>query len=114
MKVKVNAVCRILGLSNVTMDSAGHRVAAWDGIRIEEMRDGALATNDIYAACLGMDGFHGITLKGENAVTVALPDWTSPGAVKSGDAEFVCGCALKATRAAGVLRAKAGAAQAKA
>lgn len=114
MKVKVNAVCRVLGLSNVTMDSAGHRVAAWDGIRIEELRDGALATNDIYAACLGMDGFHGITLKGGNAVTVALPDWTSPGAVKSGDAEFVCGCALKATRAAGVLRAKAGGAAAKA
>ena len=114
MKVKINAICRVLGLSNVTMDSAGRRINSWDTIRIEELRDGALATNDIYAACLGMDGFHGITLKGGNAVTVALPDWTSPGAVKSGDAEFVCGCALKATKAAGVLRAKAGAAAAKA
>lgn len=114
MKVKVNAVCRVLGLSNVTMDGAGHRVASWDGIRLEELRDGALTTNDVYAACLGMDGFHGITLKGDKAVTVALPDWTSPGAVKSGDAELVCGCALKATKAAGVLRAKAGAAAAKA
>lgn len=106
MNVKINAICRILGISNVTMDSAGHRVSAWDGIRIEELRDGALKTNDIYAACLGMDGFHGITLKGGNAVSVNLPNWEAPGAVKTGDAEFVCGCALKATKAAGVLRAK--------
>lgn len=103
MKVKINAICRVLGISNTTADTAGHRVSSWDGIRIEELRDGALTTNDVYAVCLGMDGFHGITLKGGNAIDVHLPNWDDPGAVKTGDAEFVCGCALKATKAAGVL-----------
>ena len=106
MKVKINAVCRILGLGTTTPDSAGRQVASWNGIPIEEMKDGSLTTGDIYAACFGMNEFHGITLKGGSAITVSLPDWNSPGAVKSGDAEFVCGCALKQTKAAGVLRAK--------
>lgn len=106
MKVKINAICRILGINNITMDTAGHGVSAWNGVRIEELRDGAMTTNDIYAVCFGMDDFHGITLKGGNAISVHLPDWKAPGAVKTGDAEFVCGCALKKTKAAGVLRAK--------
>lgn len=109
MKVKINAICRVLGLSNTTADTAGHRVSTWDGIRIEELRDGALTTNDVYAVCFGMDAFHGVTLKGGNAIAVHLPNWDEPKAVKTGDAEFVCGCALKATKAAGVLHPKAAA-----
>ena len=105
MKVKLNAVLRVLGLATTTKDDAGKNVDVWNGIRVETLRDGALATNDVYAVCFGLDAFHGITLKGDAAVTVALPDWSTPGAVKSGDAEIVCGCALKATKAAGVLRA---------
>lgn len=114
MKVKINAICRVLGLANTSADEAGHRVSYWDGIRIEELRDGAHTTDDIYAVCFGMDAFHGITLKGGSAISVNLPNWSDPGAVKTGDAEFVCGCALKATKGAGVLRAKAAAKAAKA
>lgn len=114
MKVKINAICRVLGINNITMDTAGKSVSSWDGIHIEEMRDGALTTNDIYVVCFGMEDFHGITLKGGNAIGVHLPDWDAPGAVKTGDAEFVCGCALKKTKAAGVLRAKSAAKSAKA
>ena len=104
MKTKVNAVCRVLGLSNVTTDSAGNIVSTWNGVPIEEMRDGALTTLDIYAICFGMEEFHGITLKGGSEISVNLPSWDTPGAVKDTDAEFVCGCALKQTHAAGVLR----------
>lgn len=107
MKVKINAICRILGLATTTADTAGKRVSSWNGVRIEELRDGALTTNDVYAVCFGMSEFHGITLKGGNAIDVHLPNWNEPGAVKKGDAEFVCGCALKATKAAGVLHPKA-------
>lgn len=107
MKVKINAICRILGLATTTADTAGKRVSAWNGVRIEELRDGALTTNDVYAVCFGMSEFHGVTLKGGNAIDVHLPNWNEPGAVKKGDAEFVCGCALKATKAAGVLHPKA-------
>lgn len=104
---RINAACRVLGINNVTMDGAGHRVSTWDGVRIEQLRDGAMAGGDIYAVCFGMDGFHGVTLSGQGAVSVNLPDWGAPGAVKTGDAEMVCGCALKKTKAAGVLRAPA-------
>lgn len=106
-KVKINAVCRALGLGTTTADSAGHQVASWNGIQIEEVHDPAVCGTDIYALCLGMDAVHGVTLKGDSAVTVSVPDWSAPGAVKSGDAEFVCGVALKNTRAAGVLHQKA-------
>lgn len=105
MKVKLNAICRVLGLATTTADSAGHQVSTWNGIHIQEMKDGALTTNDVYALCLGLEKFHGVTLSGGNAISVNLPDWSQPGAVKTGDAEFVCGIALKATKAAGVLRA---------
>lgn len=104
MKARMNAICRILGIANVTMDSAGHRVQAWDGIRIEQT-DTAVGNNDVYAACLGMEDLHGICLA-ENTIAVNLPDWNTPGAVKTVDGEFVCGLALKKTKAAGVLRAK--------
>ena len=94
-------------LDGVELADDGKRVQHWDGIRIEKLRDGALATNDIYAICFGLEEFHGITLTGDSGINVALPDWSAPGAVKSGDSEFVCGCALKKTKAAGVLHPKA-------
>lgn len=103
MKNKINSMCRVLGISNVTMDDAGHRIAAWDGIPIEEIKGGAIANNDVYALCLGTDELHGITLA-TDAITVTVPNWNEPGAVKKGDAEFVCGIALRKTKAAAVLR----------
>lgn len=109
MKVKFNAIARVLGLATTTRDEAGKQVSQWNGVRLEELRDGALTTNDVYALCLGANEFHGITLKGGSAIDVHLPNWNEPGAVKKGDAEFVCGCALKATKAAGVLHPKAAA-----
>lgn len=108
MATMMNAVCRYIGMESLTMDDAGKRVQHWDGIRIEKLKDGALASNDVYAVCFGMEEFHGITLTGDSGISVHLPDWNAPGAVKSGDSEFVCGCALKKTKAAGVLRALAG------
>lgn len=111
MATMMNAVCRYIGMESLTMDDAGKRVQHWDGIRIEKLKDGALTANDVYAVCFGMEEFHGITLTGDSGIAVHLPDWNAPGAVKSGDSEFVCGCALKKTKAAGVLRALAGGSQ---
>lgn len=107
MKVKLNAICRKLGINAVTPDTAGRVIQSWNGIPIVELKDGALPTDEIYAVCYGLDAFHGITLTGDKAISVNLPDWSTSGAVKTVDAEFVCGCALKATTAAGVLKPKA-------
>lgn len=59
---------------------------------------------DVYAVRLGMDGLHGVSLAGQPPVRQWLPDFSQAGAVKSGEAEMVAAIALKATKAAAVLR----------
>ena len=51
-----------------------------------------------------MDGFHGVSLQGENVVTSHLPDLDQPGVIKEGDVEFVGCVALKNSLKAGVLK----------
>lgn len=58
----------------------------------------------LYAVRLGMDGFHGISMAGQPPVKSWLPDYKTAGAVKTGEVEMVAAIALKATKAAGVLR----------
>lgn len=60
---------------------------------------------DLYAVRIGLDGFHGVTTTGGNLVKTWLPDFTTPGAVKTGEVEIgPVGVALKATKAAAVAR----------
>lgn len=59
---------------------------------------------DIYMFRTGLDGVHGVTPTGQTAPEIYLPDMTKPGAVKTGEVEMVAAMALKATRAAAVLR----------
>lgn len=60
---------------------------------------------DLYAVRVGMDGFHGVTTADGQLVRSWLPDFSSSGAVKTGEVELgPVGVALKATRAAAVLR----------
>lgn len=96
-------------------DAFGRRVLKYAGIPIHVMGDKPGSSNPIipidsdgatgiYACRFGLDGVHGITPDGSNMVTTYLPDFSSPGAVKKGEVEMVSAMALKATRAAGVLR----------
>lgn len=66
--------------------------------------DGTSGTTDIFIARVGLDGVHGVTPDGEKGPKTYLPDMTKPGAVKTGEVEMVAAMALKATRAAAVLR----------
>lgn len=60
---------------------------------------------DIYAVRLGLDGFHGVTAVGSNLVNVIMPDFSTAGAVKTGEVEMgPVSAVLKATKAAAVLR----------
>lgn len=60
---------------------------------------------DIYAVKFStQDGFHGVTLTGNNAIHQYLPDFNTPGAVKTGEVEMVACVALKNVKSAGVLR----------
>ena len=61
--------------------------------------------SSVYAVRLGETGFHGVTTVGSNLVETWLPDFSKAGAVKTGEVEMgPVAVALKATRAAGVLR----------
>lgn len=60
---------------------------------------------DLYAVRIAVDGFCGISTVGGQLVDQWLPDFTRAGAVKTGEVEMgPVGVALKATKAAAVLR----------
>lgn len=58
----------------------------------------------LYAVRIGLDGVHAISPEGNNIVNTYLPNMAEPGAIKKGEVEMISAVALKATRAAGVLR----------
>ncbi|AKJ72103.1 hypothetical protein GMA1_6 [Gordonia phage GMA1] len=67
--------------------------------------DGTTKKTDIYAIRVGLDGFHAVTTVGSQVIQTWLPDFSTSGAVKRGEVELgPVGCALKATKAAAVLR----------
>lgn len=62
-------------------------------------------TTSLYAYRVGLDGFCGITTTDGTLVKTWLPDFSQPGAVHRGEVELgPVGVALKATKAAAVLR----------
>ncbi len=63
-----------------------------------------ISTPDIYFARIGLDGLHAVSPDGSSGPKIYLPNMSTPGAVKTGEVEMVAGMALKATRAAAVLR----------
>lgn len=60
---------------------------------------------DLYACSFGLDSLHGASLAGQPLVNTYMPDFSLPGAVKSGEIEMgpVAGV-VRNTRACGVLR----------
>ncbi|MGW0039831.1 major capsid protein [Gordonia sp. NPDC003376] len=60
---------------------------------------------DLYAVRIALDGFHGVSTVGGQLVQSWLPDFSTAGAVKTGEVELgPVGVALKATKSASVLR----------
>ena len=116
MLVKLRSMARRAGYYERSRDDFGNFVETYAGIPMVDMGkfyDGT-ATADvipttggktaIYAVCLGLDGFHGISPMGDGLIQSYLPDLNAPGAVKTGEVELVAGVALKNTRKAAVLK----------
>ncbi|NUS53542.1 MAG: phage capsid protein [Streptomycetaceae bacterium] len=60
---------------------------------------------DLYAVRFGLDGFHGVSMAGQPLVTSWMPDFSTAGAVKTGEVELgPVAVVLKATKAAAVFR----------
>lgn len=97
-----------------TRDEFGKPVTTYDGIPIITIGDKPNTSNPIiangengtslYAVRVGLDGVCGITPEGDDIIDVYMPNFETPGAVKKGEVEMVAGIAVKATKAAGVLR----------
>ncbi|WP_199425763.1 major capsid protein [Thermaerobacillus caldiproteolyticus] len=126
---KIKSVARRAGYLTQSEDAFGRTVDAYDGIPLVDLGyfvqvSGGVPTTvpvvpivnrtinsnnvtgltDLYAVSIGLDGFHGVTVTGNSVIRTYLPDFNSPGAVKTGEVEMVAAIALKATRKAGVLR----------
>lgn len=61
-------------------------------------------TTSLYVARLGLDGLHGVSFAGVAPVQTWLPDFSTAGAVNTGEVEMNAAIALKATKAAGAFR----------
>lgn len=80
-------------------------VGAKDGSNDPVIPVSAEGTTDLYAVRLGLDGFHGVSTAGGQLIQSWLPDFTTSGAVKTGEVEMgPVAVALKSTKAAAVLR----------
>lgn len=122
MLTKLRGAARRAGYYDRTKDDFGRYVETYNGIplldagkyydgskTVDVVADtapssGAFGTSDIYAVCLGLDGFHGISPTGTGVINSYMPDLTAPGAVKKGEVELVAGVALKNTLKAAVLK----------
>lgn len=114
------SLARRMGYKTAGEDAFGRKIETYDGIPIVDLGDKPGSANpivpvytsgavtgmiDIYAVHFGIaDGFHGVSRAGAPLVQNWLPDFTTAGAVKTGEVEMVAAVALKASKAAGVLR----------
>ncbi len=109
-------LARWASMATSEQDSMGRRIdryGEWVLINIGDRQDGsgpiipitAGGLTDVYAVTFGLDSFHGASLGNAPLMRSAMPDFSTAGAVKSGEVEMgpVAMC-LRNTKAAAVLR----------
>ena len=122
MLIKMRSIARRAGYYERTKDDFGRVVETYNGIpmvdagqyyngtkTVDVIADTAATaaaegTTEMYAVCLGLDGFHGISPTGTGVISSYMPDMNAPGAVKTGEVELVAGVALKNSLKAAVLK----------
>ena len=121
MLTKIRAAARRAGYYDRTKNDFGNYVESYNGIALldaGQYYDGSktvdvvdttapteslCGTTSIYAAKLGLDAFHGISVDGSKMLKTYLPDLSAPGAVKKGEVELIAGAVLKNSKMAGKL-----------
>lgn len=111
-------VADMIGFYTETKDEFGSTVQTFRGTPFVDLREKAGSSDPIigtsaegvtslYAAVLSEDGVYGVTTSGTPLVKNWTPDFTTAGAVKTGEVEMgPVGMAVKRTRAAGAFRLK--------
>src|SRR5574341_239945 len=125
---RLRALARWAGLYTTTQDELGRQIEMYGPWVLQDMGDGVTGSapiipietrdadggggggnitnlTDLYAVCFGLDAFHGASMAGSPLVETYMPDWSQPGAVKSGEVEMgPVAAVLRNTKACGVLR----------
>lgn len=114
---RLRALARWASLFTSEKDSLGRQIdryGDWVLVDLGDREDGSSpiipiaggGTTDLFAVTFGLDAFHGASKSGGSLVRTWMPDFSTAGAVKSGEAQMgpVAMC-LKNTKSAAVLRA---------
>ncbi|MFF5972221.1 major capsid protein [Streptomyces sp. NPDC012769] len=125
---RMRALGRWAGIYTQTKDDLGREIESYGPWRLIDLGDNALGTapiipietrdadgggaggnitglTDLYAASFGLDALHGASVAGKPLVETWMPDFTTSGAVKSGEIEMgPVAMVLRNTKACGVLR----------
>lgn len=112
---KIRACARRATMYQTTNNTFGQQVMMYDNIPLIDLgtkagsnddvvNTGADGTTSLYAVRLGLDGLHACSRAGMPPIQTFLPDFTQPGAVHTGEVEMMAAIALRATKAAGVMR----------
>lgn len=114
MIAKIRAVARRADMYQTTKDDFGRQVEYYGNVPLIDLGAKSGSNSPIvpitggvaplYAIRMGLDGFHGISPTGQPLIKAYKPNFEDPGAVKKGEVEMVAAVALKATKAAGVMR----------
>ncbi len=112
---RLKALARWAGIYTETKDDLGRKVMTygeWNLVDIGDRADGStpiipITTNAtaIYAVTFGLDAFHAASVANAPLTLTNLPDFSTTGAVKSGEIEMgPVAMVLKNTKSAGVYR----------
>jgi len=113
---RFRALLRWAGLLQETKDDLGRRIEMYGDWVLQDLGDRAdgsapiipvsSSSTDLYAVTFGLDSLHGASVANNPLVTTLMPDFSTAGAVKTGEIEMgPVSMVLKNTKAAGVLRA---------
>ncbi len=112
---KLRACARRASMYQVTKDNWGNNVESYanipfvdfqtkPGTNTEVIETSGTGMTSLYVGRLAMDGLHAVSFAGASPVQTWLPDFSTSGAVKTGEVEMNAAIALKASKAAGVFR----------
>lgn len=128
LKTKIRSLARRAGFWERSRDEFGRVVETYNGIPLVDLGEKPGSTNpivqlftrdadaggaggnitnltDLYAVRFGLDGVHGASMAGAPLVQTWLPDFSTAGAVKTGEVEMgPVASVVKATKSCAVLR----------
>lgn len=112
-------IADLIGFYNTTKDDWGQVVSTFRDIPFVDLgaksgsstdiieTDAVTGVTSLYGVRFGLDGVHGASVAGADLLQQWLPDFSTSGAVKTGEVELgPVGLAVKATKSAGAFRVK--------